>query len=82
VAWWVFASATTTVLAIGRRTQELLQGLLGTALAGRLMSDGYWAYRDYDSRLRCLTHLVRKARGLEESFDRTARDFGHALHRC
>ncbi len=30
------------------------------------MSDGYWAYRDYDNRLRCLTHLLRKARGLED----------------
>jgi transposase len=79
---WVFTSATTTVFTIGRRTQELLHGLLGTALTGWLMSDGYWAYRDYDNRLRCLTHLVRKARGLEESFDRTARDFGNALRQC
>jgi len=79
---WVFTSATTTVFTIGRRTQELLHGMLGTALTGWLMSDGYWAYRDYDNRLRCLTHLVRKARGLEESFERTARDFGHALRRC
>ena len=79
---WVFTSATTTVFTIGRRTQELLQGMLGTALAGWLMSDGYWAYRDYDNRLRCLTHLVRKARGLEESLDRQARDFGKALRQC
>ena len=79
---WVFTSATTTVFAIGRRTQELLHGLLGSALAGWLMSDGYWAYRDYDNRLRCLTHLVRKARGLEESLDRQARAFGNALHQC
>ena len=35
-----------------------------------LMSDGYWAYRDIDQRLRCLAHLIRKAHGLEESFDR------------
>jgi hypothetical protein len=79
---WVFTSATTTVFAIGRRTQELLHGLLGTALTGWLMSDGYWAYRDYDNRLRCLTHLVRKARGLEESLDRQAREFGNALRQC
>jgi hypothetical protein len=79
---WVFTSATTTVFAIGRRTQELLHGLLGSALAGWLMSDGYWAYRDYDNRLRCLTHLVRKARGLEESLDRQAREFGKALRHC
>ena len=79
---WVFTSATTTVFAIGRRTQELLHGLLGTALAGWLMSDGYWAYRDDDNRLRCLAHLVRKARGLEDSLDRQARDFGNALRHC
>ncbi len=79
---WVFTSATTTVFAIGRRTQELLHGLLDSALAGWLMSDGYWAYRDYDNRLRCLTHLVRKARGLEESLDRQAGEFGKALRHC
>jgi len=43
------------------------------------MSDGYWAYRDYDKRLRCLTHLLRKARGLEDSLDRQAQRFGTAL---
>jgi transposase len=79
---WVFTSATTTVFTIGRRTQELLHGMLGTALDGWLMSDGYWAYRDYDNRLRCLTHLLRKARGLEDSLDRQARDFGKTLRRC
>ena len=76
---WVFTSATTTVFTIGRRTQELLHGMLGTAIEGWLMSDGYWAYRDYDNRLRCLTHLLRKARGLQDSADRPAQRFGTAL---
>jgi hypothetical protein len=79
---WVFTCASTTVFTIGRRTQELLHGMLGTAIDGWLMSDGYWAYRDYDNRLRCLTHLLRKARGLEDSLDRQAQDFGQALRRC
>ena len=79
---WVFTSATTTVFTIGRRTQALLHGLLGSALAGWLMSDGYWAYRDYDNRLRCLTHLLRKARGLQESLDPQAQELGNALHQC
>jgi len=79
---WVFTCASTTVFTIGRRTQELLHGMLGTAIEGWLMSDGYWAYRDYDNRLRCLTHLLRKARGLEDSLDRKARDFGESLRRC
>ena len=42
----------------------------------------YWAYRDYDNRLRCLTHLLRKARGLQESLDPQARELGNALHQC
>jgi len=76
---WVFTSATTTVFLIGRRSQELLHSALGAVLDGWLMSDGYWAYRDYANRLRCLTHLLRKARGLEESLDGPAQRFGRAL---
>jgi transposase len=76
---WVFTTATTTVFLIGRRSQELLHSVLGAVIHGWLMSDGYWAYRDYDNRLRCLTHLLRKARGLEESLDGQARRFGLAL---
>ena len=79
---WVFTCASTTVFTIGRRTQELLHGMLGTAIDGWLMSDGYWAYRDYDNRLRCLTHLLRKARGLQDGLDRNAREFGGALRHC
>ena len=40
---WVFTCATTTVFTIGRRTQKLLHGMLGTAIDGWLMNDGYWA---------------------------------------
>jgi transposase len=76
---WVFTTATTTVFAIGRRSQDLLHGVLGAVLTGWLMSDGYWAYRDYENRLRCLTHLLRKARGLEDSLDREGQRFGKAL---
>jgi len=79
---WVFTSATTTVFAIGRRSRAVLDDVLGAVFTGWLMSDGYWAYRDYDNRLRCLAHLVRKARGLEDSLDRQARDFGQALRGC
>jgi hypothetical protein len=79
---WVFTSAATTVFTPGRRTQELLQGMLGTALTGWPMSDAYWAYRDYDNRPRCLTRLVRKPPALKESLDRQARAFGNALRQC
>jgi transposase len=34
------------------------------------------AYRHYDWRLRCLAHLMRKARGLQESVDAEANGFG------
>ena len=78
---WVFTTATPPVFLIGRRSQELLRSGLGAVIQGGLMSDGDWAYRDYDNRLRCLTHLLRKARGLEESLDGQARGFGMAL-RC
>jgi len=53
--------------------------VLGSLLSGWLLSDGYWAYREYENRLRCLRHLLRKARGLEESFDRQAQAFGKTL---
>lgn len=76
---WVFLSATTTVLLIGARSKAFLHRVLGAVLDGWLMSDGYWAYRDYANRLRCLTHLLRKARGLEESLNIQAQRFGRAL---
>ena len=40
------------------------------------MSDGYGVYRQYDWRLRCLAHLIRKARALEQSLDAEAHRFG------
>jgi transposase len=76
---WVFTSATTTLFMIGRRTEALLQQVLGTTFSGWLMSDGYAAYRRLDQRLRCLAHLQRKARGLEDSLDREAQRFGRAV---
>jgi hypothetical protein len=79
---WVFTSATTTVFSIGRRVQAVLFGVLGEQFDGWLMSDGYWAYRDYNNRLRCLAHIVRKARGLEESLDRQGQQFGKQLRAC
>ncbi|MBK5962655.1 hypothetical protein CCR95_00665 [Thiocystis minor] len=76
---WVFATATTTVFRLGRRSQDRLHGVLGEVFHGWLMSDGDWAYREYDNRLRCLTHLLRKARGLEESLDCRLQGFGRTL---
>jgi transposase len=79
---WVFVCATTTVFTIGRRSQEVLYETLGRVLDAWLMSDGYCVYRDYEQRLRCLAHLVRKARGLEESLERDGQQLGAALRSC
>lgn len=76
---WVFTSATTTVFTIGKRSKAVLLSILGPLFNGWLMSDGYWAYRELHNRLRCLAHLQRKARGLQESLDGQGRAFGEAL---
>lgn len=58
----------------------MVRRVLGERFNHWLMSDGYWVYRDFDQRLRCLAHLIRKARGLEDGFDQPARAFGmHVL---
>nr|WP_237251767.1 IS66 family transposase [Thioalkalivibrio nitratireducens] len=75
---WVFTCTTATLFAIGRRSRRMLHKILGEAFVGWLMSDGFWAYRDYDRRLRCLAHLIRKAHGLDQSLDPLARPFGAA----
>ncbi|MBP6808315.1 MAG: IS66 family transposase [Chromatiaceae bacterium] len=76
---WVFTCASATLFIVGKRTREVLDRVLGESFAQWLMTDGYWAYRDYDWRLRCLAHLMRKARGLQESLDRRAEPFGTQL---
>ena len=45
-------------------------------IKGILMTDGYNAYRWYKDRLRCWSHLKRKGKALEESFDSDANSFG------
>ena len=40
------------------------------------MTDGYQVYREHIKRLRCWAHLIRKARGLEETLNSEAQDFG------
>jgi hypothetical protein len=72
---WVFASANTILYYIAGRGGELLDNVL-EGFTGVLMTDGWSAYRDYALRLRCWAHLLRKARGLSESYNREARAFG------
>lgn len=73
---WVFVSATTVLFYVGYRTKEILENLLGQTYCGWLMSDGYVVYRAMAKRLRCWAHLLRKAKGLEESLNREGRQFG------
>ena len=72
---WVFTAATVTLYYIAGRGQELVENVLD-GFTGWLMSDGWIAYRGYPRRLRCWAHLIRKARGLAESYHRDVRAFG------
>jgi hypothetical protein len=77
---WVFTCSTATLYVIGERTKAVVDSVLNEAFEQWLMSDGYQAYRDYFQRVRCLAHIVRKARGLVESLDQRAQGFGsHVL---
>jgi transposase len=79
VLWlWVFVSAQVVLFLVGRRTRQVLRQVMGERFAGWLMSDGHINYRGYPRRLRCLAHLKRKARGLAQSLDGEAREFGEA----
>jgi len=72
---WVLKSATVTLYLIGRRSWDVIADIM-EHFAGWLMSDGYGQYRHYAKRLRCLAHLIRKARGLAESCHPEAAEFG------
>ncbi len=73
---WVFCGQGVVVYWIASRGSELLINVLGSAFQGWLMSDGWQVYRYYHKRLRCWVHLLRKAEGLKDSLDITARLFG------
>lgn len=72
---WVLITPNVTLFLIGRRSWEVIAEVL-EGFAGWLMSDGYQSYRRYAKRLRCLAHLIRKARGLSESLNQEAQLFG------
>ncbi len=73
---WVFVTAHTVLFLVGRRTRQVVIDILTEAYSGWLMSDGLMNYRNFPKRLRCLAHLIRKARGLAESLDKETRKFG------
>jgi hypothetical protein len=73
---WVFTAAAVTLYYIAGRGKELLESL---RFQGWLMTDGWISYRGFPRRLRCWAHLIRKARGLTESYQREARAFGRPV---
>jgi transposase len=75
---WVLRTTTATLYIIGRRSWDVIADIM-EEFAGWLMSDGYGQYRNYSKRLRCLAHLIRKARGLEESCHPEAAEFGEKV---
>lgn len=80
-AWlWVLTATGVTLFLIGNRSWAVIANVL-EKFAGWLMSDGYGVYRQYGQRLRCLAHLVRKARGLAESLTPEAQAFGQQVLR-
>lgn len=77
---WVITTPTVCLYFVGYRSQEILANVFGEGFVGWLMSDGYQVYRQFKHRLRCWAHLLRKAKGLEESLTPQARAFGSASH--
>ncbi len=73
---WVFTCAAATLFVVGKRSVEVGRQVLGETFNGWLISDGFWAYRDLDKRLRCLAHLIRKAQALEDGLEPVAQRFG------
>ncbi len=78
---WVFCNAQFAAYWIGHRSAEIIDNVLDADFKGWLMTDGYSVYRRYPKRLRCWAHLIRKAKGLKESFSADARAFGEATLR-
>ena len=78
---WVISTATVSLYLIGYRSAELITNALGEDFAGWLMTDGYKVYRQFKKRLRCWAHLLRKAKGLQESLTGEAKQFGDAVRR-
>ena len=73
---WVAVGDQVVYFCVGPRTLDMAQKIIGD-FKGRLMTDGYNAYRWYSNRGRCWSHLKRKGKALEESCDKKASTFGH-----
>lgn len=78
---WVVLTATTAVFHIGSRRHEEIRDLLGDAIVGWLVTDGYGAYREFEKRQRCLAHLIRKGLALASGLSPDGVRFGEWLVR-
>jgi hypothetical protein len=80
---WVFITSSTALFLIGYRSKEIFTNLID-ALApdfnGHLMTDGYRLYRSYLKRLRCWAHLLRKAKGLQDSYTEASQIYGKQVY--
>ena len=77
---WVFTTDTTALFLVGYRDREIFDNLIDlSGFGGWLMTDGYRVYRQYQWRLRCWAHLLRKAVGLSESFTTSVRSQGEQM---
>src|SRR4051794_30519547 len=78
---WVVLSATTAVFHIGSRRHEEIRDLLGDAILGWRVPEGYGASRDSARRQRCLAHLIRKGIALAGGLHPDGIRFGEWLVR-
>ena len=77
---WVFRTLTVVLFMVGKRDRTIFCNLLlNGKFKGIVMSDGWVVYREYANRLRCWAHLIRKARGLSESYNFIAAKVGLAI---
>ena len=80
---WVFITSSTALFLIGYRTKEIFNNLFDAftpEFNGHLMTDGYSLYRTHLKRLRCWAHLLRKAKGLGDSYTKTSKVYGKQIH--
>ncbi len=66
---WQLATTRAHYYEVGRRTNAMLDHLLGAAFSGTLVIDFYAAYDHYDGqKQRCWAHLLRDVRDVEAQF--------------
>ena len=75
---WLFTNGFHYYFISGDRTKDIPTSIL-SEYKGMLCSDGYSPYRNHDNRIRCLAHILRKAKALVQSTDTKAQAFGNIV---